>query len=335
MPGPLLLFSPTKAHPVLIWAVAANPLSSYGPRQQPRIRSIPDIFLIESLTNNDSSTDVQTETTINYSIPFRKCGHGLYMTSSNFGMAPAPNALLSQSMMSLSPTPGLAKMQYNSVIFHAATPGIGPGGKDMRDITARDLRSVVDFFLCMKPNPCILNPSRYPVSYYGCQMWPAVKVNCDGDIERFRRFMPAGEELPRFQQVTVPSVAMESFRFSILWAGVLGLPWEFSKPYTNECLDDNQRTNTASKWFCSALVPKHPEGVGNIVGWSNETSVGTIIVNHKLGAHIHPLHVQWLGTWKEDSDKAWDESDESSFSARDQLRTGRRITGLLAEMIAW
>ncbi|KAK7992341.1 MYND domain protein [Apiospora saccharicola] len=332
----MLLFSPTKAHPELIWATATTSLTSLGGFSQPhRIRSIGEILLVEALTSREITTCVETETPINYSIPFRKCGHGLYMRSLNFGMEPVQDAVISQSMMSLSPTPGLAKIQYNSVIVYAATPNMGSGGRNMRDVTARDLRSIVDFFQCMKPNPCILNPSRYPTGYYDCQMWPAVKVNCDGDIERFRRFMPSGEELPRFQQVTIPSMALESCRFGILWAAVLGLPWEFSKPFTNECLDVNQKTNTASKWFCGALAPKFPEGVTNIVCWSNEKSVGTVIVNHKLGAPIHPLHVRWLGTWKEDSDKAWDEPDESSFSDRDRFGMAEALLGGRTKDTRW
>ncbi|KAH6643370.1 hypothetical protein BKA67DRAFT_133615 [Truncatella angustata] len=58
-----------------------------------------------------------------------------------------------------------------------------------QDFRAHDFRSVVNFLHAKIPKQCVVDPERF-VLCRDCEMVPAVKVNCDGDVARFRHSCP-------------------------------------------------------------------------------------------------------------------------------------------------
>ncbi|KAK8044216.1 hypothetical protein PG993_004240 [Apiospora rasikravindrae] len=265
-----------------------------------------------------SPTPTLDNLVINYSIPWRKCGHGLRIISRTRRDTTSTDGL-SRSFMSLLPSTGHV-MTWDSIFCITAEDTTDPSATKLLDFTPRDLRSVVDFFQSAKANPCIVNPSRFPVSLYNCEMWPAIKINCDGDIKRFKPFMPAGKKLPRYEPVTVSSVPLDSDRYDVFWANALDLPWVMSVPNTNGGLEELELLNITAMWFCTCMVKwdSEEDATKPLRLWNK--IMGTVIVSHKRGAKLHPLHLRWLHTWKEDSDKVWESEDSAPNKDRHGMR---------------
>ncbi|KAK8069966.1 hypothetical protein PG994_006582 [Apiospora phragmitis] len=257
----MLLFPIFKSQPELVWVESGD--EAPGDEVDANISSVltqefPDNIPLLRLSN----------IVINYSIPFRRCGHtlhlmcaGTYVQSDVFPDSDDMN----QSVMRLSPNPGHTMIHHGAFIVFSDRQGMLDDNY-MLDITARDVRSVVDFFLSMKLSPCIPDPSRYPASFYDCEIWPAIKINCDVDIQRLAPFLPHGQEvLPRRPNTN-------------LGISTLGL-----------C------KNVEARWFGFDGNPDESYALASTE--KRDHDAGTVIVSHANGAKIHPLHVQWLDAW--------------------------------------
>ncbi|KAK8085667.1 hypothetical protein PG997_006938 [Apiospora hydei] len=268
---------------------------------------------------------------MNYTMPFRKCGHGLCLLSFDRGTRLMGSLPMNGSIIRLAPTLGSTKIQFGDVLIYSHHP-TSPSAVQHLDFTVRDLRSVADFFQSMKANPCIGNPARFPTSFYNCEMWPAIKVNCDGDIERLSPFLPHGKSLDRYQDVFVPSVDLEAQQMLMAWPHLLGLPWMLRRPYTNLTIKDPDLRNDAVQWFpmaathsdpfLTSMEPKNLDERGS--------ELGTLIIHHANGAKISPLHLQWLQAWLTEV-RVTNRMPDAEFgdmvkSLQEHLKKGEKLT---------
>lgn len=294
----MLLFPMTKPQPELVWVNTGSEATMFHISDQ-----LKPVLSQDINTNIVYAPDLLSSIVVNYSIPFRHCGHTLRLVCLDFscqlGMVLGVR-VYNRSTMRLS-KPGHSKIQHGALMIYTELPDPLSTSLTTKvlDVTPRDLRSAVDFFQSMKLNPCISNPSRYPTGAYDCEMWPAIKINCDGDLMRFKTFLPEGQELPRFESVQVPSKAFESVRHPSRLAQMLGLPWMVSKPLTNIGHSLVSGENKSARWFTFVLDRKMAKFDPR---WYDvyDPSCGTIIVNHATGAPLHPLHVEWLDAYMTD-----------------------------------
>lgn len=301
----MLLFPVDEAYPKLIWLD-----NNFDKGTPGYMAEMSETLNAPTRLAGSLFTRALTAITINFSIAFRRCGHVLRLVVL---VRPGVPALrLNNSITKLSP-PGHAVLHMGPVLVYSEHPTTTPTREtaqeirgssttEILDINARDLRTAVDHFQFMSLNPCITNPSRFPAGFYQCQIWPAIKINCDGDIELLQAYMPRGQALPRYEHVTVPS-EVPTPRYPIAWARVLDLPWMVNRPLCNEGLDLDKRTNKAGMHFCTAIFPGDPADDGDMVtvGTRFCEDIGTLVVNHARGARISPLHLRWLAAWCEEN----------------------------------
>ncbi|KAK7943510.1 uncharacterized protein PG986_012623 [Apiospora aurea] len=237
---------------------------------------------------------------MNYTMPFRKCGHGLCLLSFDRGTRLMGKEPINGSIIRLAPTLGSTKIQFGD---------------------------------SMKANPCIGNPARFPAGFYNCEMWPAIKVNCDGDIERLSPFLPHGRSLDRYQDAFVPSADLETQQLLMAWPHLLGLPWMLRRPYTNLTIKDPDLKNEAVQWFpmaathsdpfLTSMEPKNLDERGS--------ELGTLIIHHANGAKIRPLHLQWFQAWLTEI-RVTNRMPDAEFgdmveSLQEHLKKGEKLTG--------
>ncbi|KAI1484569.1 hypothetical protein F5X96DRAFT_692565 [Biscogniauxia mediterranea] len=167
---------------------------------------------------------------------------------------------------------------------------------DWVDATPGTFRDIVDFHMHLDRNPCIVDPVRFPLAEYSgpnceAKIWPAVKLNCEGDIKRFSRFC-YGEEsrLPLAEEVSVLSICQHGRRSACHLPQLAGLPWVMqSCTTTNLALTLEQRHNYGGRVFAPEDKLSSPETV--LDGVLPATHCGTIMVLHKEGAPIYVSHV--------------------------------------------
>ncbi|KAH9890732.1 hypothetical protein F4778DRAFT_365757 [Xylariomycetidae sp. FL2044] len=150
---------------------------------------------------------------------------------------------------------------------------------DWLDVTARDFRSVVEYINTCKANPCLTEPILFPKAAHGHAVWPAVKINCLGDKERFNYDID-------MEPVCVPSEPFYKVRprLPVLRAQCLGFDWVYERCVTNLDFGDSKLANEnhIGRFFVPAKDPKTGQPSLNRI----TAEPGTIIVMHKSGQTI-------------------------------------------------
>ncbi|KAI1499027.1 hypothetical protein F5X99DRAFT_411498 [Biscogniauxia marginata] len=218
---------------------------------------------------------------------------------------------LNLSVLTLS-KPGHIRVIYGPVVFCSFTregkqPDCSWEGLQAHDATLRDLRAAIDFLLFQQAD-CISNIGRFH-SLFGQQnsVWPAVKINCKADVTRYTAL---GYKPNEIESVLVPSVPIQKFRKRSCWASRLGLSWLWQRGSVMEDLNEESRSiRRASQNFDARLFVMDPDdsvlqemfrcqlqsartdGMFGVPPSLLEFDFGSIIVVHRKGAPIHPMHV--------------------------------------------
>ncbi|CAJ2509730.1 Uu.00g056300.m01.CDS01 [Anthostomella pinea] len=180
---------------------------------------------------------------VNASMPRRRIGKVLICKMLDRIKRSGTNLPINESMIRLSSL-GQARVEHGPVLVKAYVYSrlspLDPRRSDRedRDVTARDFRTVVDFFRTMKANPCVVDIERFPRTHYNCDIWPAVKLNCREDSVRFRPFAELVDQTEDsasliIERVRVPSVSLFSPRRPVLRAKHLSLNWIYELCSTN------------------------------------------------------------------------------------------------------
>ncbi|KAK8014857.1 hypothetical protein PG990_008153 [Apiospora arundinis] len=279
----MLLFPVDEAYPKLIWLE-----NNFDKGTPGYMAEMSETLNAPTRLAGSLFTRALTAITINFSIAFRRCGHVLRLV--------------------VLVRPGVPALRLNNSITKLSPPGTpcsiweirGSCATEILDVNARDLRTAVDHFQFMSLNPCITNPSRFPAGFYQCQIWPAIKINCDGDIELLQAYMPRGQALPRYEHVT--------------------------------------RTNKAGMHFCTAIFPGDPADDGDMltVGTRFCEDIGTLVVNHARGARISLLHLRWLAAWCEENYPTDEDSqnDTGGSGPKDDDGDGYDLMDVLGDHMA-
>ncbi|KAH9908879.1 hypothetical protein F4778DRAFT_201446 [Xylariomycetidae sp. FL2044] len=234
---------------------------------------------------------------INGLIGWRDIGHGVRHTPAS--QKRSSYLEINQSIMKLA-KPGHSRVCYGPVIYSSYKMG---DDKKMvfEDTTLRDFRCILDFernsiFPCLSEfmrNPRLhtfrgvmphISLSESP--YFLRTSWQAVKINCDGDLQRFAPFWP--DEKPLFiESVRVlegdPQQELKlAPRFTPLLPSLLNLPWLIEYcDLTNRDLDREERFNPELRW-----LTEHPTSSDHDL-----EHFGTVILMHRGGKPLHRAHV--------------------------------------------
>ncbi|ETS73950.1 hypothetical protein PFICI_13816 [Pestalotiopsis fici W106-1] len=240
--------------------------------------------------------------TINHSNAIRRCGHGLRlnsMTQMKHYNAENGGPVINKALARLSPA-GHASVLFGPAIlwgYHYRTDAELHDPKSRlrpMDVGARDIRSLMDYMLGRMTNPCVVEPQRLTMQRRVPLTW-AVKVNCEGDVARFKRVLHDGvTELPIFESVKVIKYTMDPW-ITVGWAKILGLHWEYRQVWSNRELKESGRMellrNPHTRYFTAETLQP-----GDHLGPDAEDKfqLGTVVVRRRDGGLIHPYHVQWM-----------------------------------------
>ncbi|KAI0018552.1 hypothetical protein F4780DRAFT_750753 [Xylariomycetidae sp. FL0641] len=247
-------------------------------------------------------------------MPHRHVGKDLVYCSHNIHDKDAAKTLpINQSVMTLG-KPGHLTLQWGTQLF------FGRGGKNTGegfaiDTDTRDLRVIVDYYRARVFNPCVVEEERFPLCTTFPQgasrsgrprhledhavVWPAVKINCEGDHERLKDFC-AGKELEVVEDVKVLSIdilydqQMSSIKPACLLPTMCELPWIYREVVDNLShpdVEDNPWVgvfNYVGRIFASQIIDIDDDGG---VHAPADNHCGTIIVMDKTGGPIHSSHV--------------------------------------------
>ncbi|CAJ2508515.1 Uu.00g135410.m01.CDS01 [Anthostomella pinea] len=291
-----LLFPARGINPKLVWVRNEGPMGT--------------LFNAASVLAHDLGTpDIDwhpVARNINGCIPFRRAGHGVRSLGWNHLAIESLN--VNESVLRLG-RPWFSFVQYGPILFEGYSRVVSEDDlsrQDLRseDITPRDFRSIVDFFLDMMPNPCISNLERFPWSSRNCLPRQAVKINCDGDLERFHSFVN-GPLFPRYEEAWVPSSSMNSPRWTVTSIQHLGLHWVCQQCLTN--LDffnldmsglKNEQGNIFQEWSLRRLNRLFLAEGMELIG------VGSVLVMYENGAPINRFHVAAVVDYMKVADRA-------------------------------
>ncbi|CAJ2510855.1 Uu.00g064800.m01.CDS01 [Anthostomella pinea] len=251
------------------------------------------------------------------------------------------------SVLALAP-PGHAQVVYESVIFCAFTSDTltrSTGQDDpvtFEDVTPRDYRKAIDMFTIANPlNPCITDIDRFPLGPLGCKAWPAVKVNCAAEIERFSAI---AEMIERFPSIAadkellssdfpskMPDVEQVHVRIQENPQGtnqLSGLPWVWSPCATNldfPCNSGNPKSYNKIGQHITAVYHAISEGktaeqetrsVELDAANGQGAYGGTILVMHYKGAPIASEHVTAFHQFIEETRVVYDPPIGDTLSRR-------------------
>ncbi|KAI5925669.1 hypothetical protein F4810DRAFT_26087 [Camillea tinctor] len=210
---------------------------------------------------------------------------------------------INQSIMKLT-KPGHARIIFNDALYFCYT-GANMIGLDLAaietyincvDITMKDYRDIIDDHKHTALNPCLVEPTRFPFEDYArgdqkASIWPAVKVNCDGDIERLSPFYGEGKMLPLVENVQILSAIGQEQRTPSLLPRLAGLPWcSYQIRQCHETLPIPLLSNYGGRLFGSGWKAAGP-GNTDVDTTASATSCGCIIVLHETGETIYSSHV--------------------------------------------
>ncbi|KAI1638337.1 hypothetical protein F4809DRAFT_659874 [Biscogniauxia mediterranea] len=207
---------------------------------------------------------------------------------------------INQAMLALS-KPGHMMIAYGPLAFCCCNTAKEQSEStdlddyDWVDATLGSFRDIVDFQRHLEINPCIVDPVRFPFADHSganfeAKIWPAVKINCEGDIMRLSPFYGEERKLPLAEEVSVLSVDYFG-RLTCHLPQLAGLPWVMQDcTSTNLTLKEEERHNYGGRVFVPEAKLSSPETViaGEVLP---ATHCGSIIVLHKEGAPIQVSHV--------------------------------------------
>ncbi|GAW11361.1 hypothetical protein ANO14919_007050 [Xylariales sp. No.14919] len=238
---------------------------------------------------------------INKSLTHRKIGHGIRQFT-------APNARIEGSNINKSifalADPGSLKVYFGSAIFFGFRTYETEGTTKVcyEDASTRDLRMVIEWYYTNQDNPFVSKLHRLPIKSYSCPgkevpLWPAVKINCDGDRARLAVLTRRAEAIHNVQVLSnVVSPVCE-------FAEMAGLPWVVRS--CSSIIDPVTEGNSAGallhNWFGRIFAQDVVQSfqVWNLThanGWTvpghlDSTFCGSILVMHKHGCKIDMAHV--------------------------------------------
>ncbi|TGJ88355.1 hypothetical protein E0Z10_g468 [Xylaria hypoxylon] len=242
---------------------------------------------------------------INKSLKHRKIGHGIRRFT-----APKARKLglnINRSIFALA-DPGSLRAYFGSAIFFAFCTYGAEGNIKVcyEDASVRDLRMIIEWYYINKYNPSISNLHRLPIKSYSypeeeVSLWPAVRVNCDGDTARITMLSRQHFEITHNVQVLSKDVLKNSMVCE--FAAMAELPWVVQQcggvfdPIADH---DNAETlfyNWFGRIFAQDMVQNFKSwNLDYTSGWTlpghlESTHCGSIIVMHKYGCKIDKMHV--------------------------------------------
>ncbi|GAP91623.1 putative zinc finger mynd-type protein [Rosellinia necatrix] len=247
-------------------------------------------------------------TDINKGFTARKIGHGIRQFI-------APNVRdggqnINKSIFALA-DPGSLKTYFGAVIFLSFRTIETDGAPKVyyTNATPRDLRMIIEWFLTRHENPCVSARNRLPIKSYGkpgerASLWPAVRINCDGDIPRLSSL--AGKVIDQIQNVQVLVQDTFNRRYECELANKVGLPWVVQLCYGTYDPISHQGnlsyiTNLAGRFF-APKIPDYFERWGITSSMSplrfqrevQNIPCGSLLIIHKYGCQIDKAHVAAL-----------------------------------------
>ncbi|KAI0595596.1 hypothetical protein F4775DRAFT_568938 [Biscogniauxia sp. FL1348] len=205
---------------------------------------------------------------------------------------------MNQSLVALG-KPGHMRVYYGSVAFccyKTDRERCDWGKNDWIDATLGDFRDVIDSLVDDVTNSCIVDPKRFPLDYYddaddGVKLWPAVKLNCEGDIKRFFPFCQEKGGLPLAEEVSVLSLEDDELRLPCHLPQLAGLPWVMQPCAANNAtLSDKELQNYGARVFAPPPIDLRMDDVP--LSQNLPTMYcGSIIVLHEKGQPIYHPYV--------------------------------------------
>ncbi|KAK8071498.1 hypothetical protein PG997_011701 [Apiospora hydei] len=193
------------------------------------------------------------------------------------------------------------------------------------DTTLKDFRLFVDSIITDKANPCIIDPDRYALKLtpnVNSEVWPALKLNCRADMERFGL-----QREEAIEPVLVSSIPLTGKRHNVGLVESMGLSWAWQEAtISNSSIRGSRellRTDQDFGFFFKGVeLPEDitlfnfQEVVQNAFDSMRHKDVqytGTIMLVHKKGRAIQRAHLQAVMQYK---DLVWAEGIEGLDSGR-------------------
>ncbi|KAK8024651.1 hypothetical protein PG993_012717 [Apiospora rasikravindrae] len=265
--------------------------------------------------------------------PYLRFGRGLQLFSVGemYKGLPCvtPNAAINQSLLHLA-KPGHALPHFGPYVVAAFSSDevgrpIVDRGIEWEDATLKDLRLVVDSIIANEDNHCIIDPDRYALKLkpnVSSVAWPALKLNCRADMERFGL-----QRDDAIEPVLVSSVPLSGKRQNVGIGESLGLSWAWEKASTNSSTigpRDLLRTDQDFGFWFKTVEPMPadmtPFGLRvwlqsafNNLQQTDHSYSGTIMLVHKKGRAIQRAHLQAVMQYK---DLVWAEGIEGLDTGR-------------------
>lgn len=202
---------------------------------------------------------------VSNSNPYMRFGRGLHLFAVGEVVEGIPSLShlldINQSILNLA-KPGRAQPYFEPYAVAAfSSEEIGRPvihcGIVCEDATLKDLRLVVDSRIADENNPCIVDPDRYALELNNppANVWPALKLNCKGDMQRFGL-----KPEDAIEDVLVSSDPMWRTRHNCHIANTLGLSWVWEKAGTNGSIAGNRELLRTGQDFGKQLlvfIPPH------------------------------------------------------------------------------
>ncbi|KAI1272361.1 hypothetical protein F5Y07DRAFT_412700 [Xylaria sp. FL0933] len=228
---------------------------------------------------------------INKSLMHRKIGHGLRkFTAPKARIVAGPN--VNRSIFALA-DPGSLRVYFASSLFIGFHTHEVDGATKVsyEHASPRDLRMIIEWYYTHPENPCVSKLHRLPIKSYGLpgeevSLWPAVRINCDGD--QIRLCALSGQPHNNLQAVQLAKLA--------------GLPWVVQPcRMTLDPINDVGKPHLLHNWLGRVFAQGKEEAftawnVHYADGWELpqhlfSTYCGSILVMHKDGCTIDQFHV--------------------------------------------
>ncbi|KAI1414199.1 hypothetical protein F5Y13DRAFT_188726 [Hypoxylon sp. FL1857] len=235
--------------------------------------------------------DVHPPSDINSNISHRRMHHGVqgYYPHNRSRSKDKKIAQFNRPAATLG-RPGLMKIYYCSVLYCGFR--LSKSGKSIvrEDTTMKDFRAIVDSLQvgATDPTNIIVDLKRFPTPSTGnpegkFRPWPAVKVNCSGDIQRLS-CLSNGNQWPLVEDIfVVPPVSNRDY---------LHLPWLCGPPWIGEFLADAQLVMEEKHNYGGYIVTNVPRLVNPKTHTQPlDLHCGSLYIVHADGAPIHPNHI--------------------------------------------
>ncbi|KAI1764694.1 hypothetical protein GGR53DRAFT_530251 [Hypoxylon sp. FL1150] len=189
--------------------------------------------------------------------------------------------------------PGLLPFLYWNLIYCGYVPG--PSAEDpitVQDASMKDFRAIVDYHFNSASTTIIPDIRRHPGKWNSkykhddWRIWPAIKINCEDDIQRLST-MTSAKTWPLVEDVlTLNSPPSDAMQPPILLAELAGLPWVFDREPSEAIFED--KSTYAGRIFA---VEAFEEKDGRSVWKLADSKTNTLFIMNKDAAPIHPDHI--------------------------------------------